>query len=331
MQKRKFGRTGLEVSEIGFGAWAIGGPAMAGKIPIGWGSVDDATSEKALRTAVMKGVNFIDTADFYGLGHSEELIGKVFGNNPEIIIATKVGHRLDDKQNILFDYSQKYILPACEHSLRRLRRDCIDYYQLHSARLNHLKTGECLKAMEILQQQGKIRYWGISLNTYHPFPEAEFLLENDSGFGLQLVFNIINQRAMKIIIDASKKGMAIIVRMPLQFGLLTGKFTPQSTFKEDDHRRFRLKPLVLENTLQALEPLRKMAEKYQVTPAQLSLSFILSLPQISTIIPGIKTPQQAVENTSSLIQLEQEDIKLFNDLYRSQYGQLVDLMERQEG
>jgi aryl-alcohol dehydrogenase-like predicted oxidoreductase len=331
MRKRKFGKTDLKVSEIGFGAWAIGGPVMAGKIPIGWGTVDDATSKKALQTAVQQGVNFIDTADFYGLGHSEELIGKVIGNNPEIIIATKVGHRLDNEQRISFDYSKKHILSACKQSLKRLKRDCIDYYQLHSARLKHLQAGECLEAMEALQQQGKIRYWGISLNTYHPFPEAEFVIENDLGSGLQLVFNIINQRAMKIIIEASKKGMAVIVRMPLQFGLLTGKFTAQSTFSEDDHRRFRLKPMVLENTLQALEPLWKMAEKYQITPAQLSLSFILSLPQVSTVIPGIKTPQQAVENTCGLVQLAEKDVQIILELYKSHFNQLVDLMEKQEG
>ena len=331
MQKRKFGKTVLEVSEIGFGAWAIGGPAMAGKIPLGWGATDDKVSKKALCKAVQQGINFIDTADFYGLGHSEELIGMVIGNNPKIVIATKVGHRLVNDQNIFFDYSRKHILNACEHSLQRLKRDCIDYYQLHSAKVVHLQSGECLEAMEILQQQGKIRYWGISLNTYNPFPEAEFILQKNLGHGLQLVFNILNQRAMKIITEAGRKEMGVIARMPLQFGLLTGKFTAQTTFSDDDHRRFRLKPLVLENALQALEPIWIMAEKYQITPAQLSLNFIRSFPQVSTIIPGIKTPQQAMENSSGLIQLTEENVQIILELYESRYHQLVDLMEKQEG
>ena len=331
MRKRKFGKTDLEVSEIGFGAWAIGGPVMAGKIPLGWGVADDVISEKALRKAVKQGINFIDTANFYGLGHSEELIGKIVGNDPRIVIATKVGHRLDHNQNILFDYSREHILDACEHSLRRLKRDHIDYYQLHSARLIHLQTGECLEALEILQKQGKIRYWGLSLNTYNPFPEAEFLLQRNLGNGLQLVFNIINQRAWEIISEAGTRGMAVIARMPLQFGLLSGKFNAQSTFQEDDHRRFRLKSEVLKSALENLEPIWEMAEKYQVTPAQLSLSFVLSFPQVSTVIPGIRTPRQAKENSTGLVQLEKGDIKILLDLYESRYRQLVDLMESQEG
>ncbi len=217
MQKRKFGKTDLEVSEIGFGAWAIGGSFMAGKIALGWGATDDSISKKALRTACDQGINFIDTADFYGLGHSEELIGEVVGNNPAVIIATKVGHRLAEDQSILFDYSKKYILQACEQSLKRLKRDAIDFYQLHTAKVQHLETGECVEAMQILQAQGKIRYWGVSPNTYNPFPEAEYLLQNNLGDGFQLVFNIINQRAMKIIFEAATRGFGIIARMPLQF------------------------------------------------------------------------------------------------------------------
>jgi aryl-alcohol dehydrogenase-like predicted oxidoreductase len=330
MKKRKFGQTALEVSEIGFGAWAIGGSAMAGKIPIGWGTADDTVSRKALLKAAKLGINFIDTADFYGLGHSEELIGKVIGKDPEIIIATKVGHRLNYQRNIIFDYSKEYILQACGESLRRLKRDHIDYYQLHSARLIHLQTGECLEAMDILQKQGKIRFWGVSLSTYNPFPEAEFLLQRNLGNGLQLVFNIINQRAWEIISDAGNKGMAVIARMPLQFGLLSRKFTAQSTFHEDDHRRLRLKPEVLKSALENLDPVWQMAKKYRVTPAQLSLSFILNFSQVSTVIPGIRTPQQAKENSNGSVQLEAVDIKMILDLYQSHYQPLVDFMEKQE-
>jgi len=330
MQRRRFGKTNLEVSEIGFGAWAIGGPFMAGTIALGWGSTDDETSKKALQIAISQGINFIDTADFYGLGHSEELIGEVVGNHPEIIIATKVGHRLAEDQSILFDYSKDYIFQACESSLKRLKRDYIDLYQLHTAKVKHFEVGECLEAMEILKAQGKIRYWGVSLNTYNPFPEAEYLLQNNLGDGFQLVFNIINQRARKIILEAAIKGVGIIARMPLQFGLLTGKFTPQTIFNEDDHRRLRLKPSVLKEALESLEPIWKMAEKYQITPAQLSLSFIRSYPQISTIIPGIKTTQQAIENSSGLVQLTEDDIHFISELYHTRLKRIVELMEQQE-
>ena len=121
------------------------------------------------------GINFYDTADFYGLGHSEELIGKLWGNREDVIIASKVGHRLDKDQNIYLDYSQDYVIKACELSLKRLRRDSIDFYQLHAAKLVHLENGEYILAMEQLHKEGKIRYWGLSLNTYDPEPEGDFL------------------------------------------------------------------------------------------------------------------------------------------------------------
>src|SRR5215207_8964298 len=143
MQYRKFGNTELSVSEIGFGAWAIGGNIKVGHVPIGWGKTDDAISAEAIQAAVDAGINFFDTADFYGLGHSETLLGGVVGKNKNILLATKVGHR-NIEEKIVLDYSKAHILNACTESLRRLKRDSIDYYQLHSARLSHLEQGECI-------------------------------------------------------------------------------------------------------------------------------------------------------------------------------------------
>ena len=144
MKYRKFGKTNLNVSEVGFGAWAIGGPAMAGDIPIGWGDVNDKTSIEALKKALDLGINFYDTADFYGLGHSEELIGELWGNRDDIIVASKVGHRLDSDDNIYLDYSKEYIIEACELSLKRLKRESIDFYQLHAAKMEHLEMANAL-------------------------------------------------------------------------------------------------------------------------------------------------------------------------------------------
>ncbi len=330
MKKRQFGKTDLWVSEVGFGAWAIGGSAMAGNIPLGWGSTDDKASEKAILKAVKQGINFFDTADFYGLGHSEELLGKILGKNKDIIIATKAGHRLDENQSIYFDYSKKYILKACEESLTRLQRDTIDFYQLHTARMNHLKNGECIEAMELLKTQGKIRYWGISLNTFEPFPEAEFMFDRQLGDGFQVVFNIINQRRRSIIEKAAQKGYGIIARMPFQFGLLTGKFDRNTRFVKEDHRHFRLKPEVLERSLKELENVLPLCEKYQISPAQFALSFILSFPEISTVIPGIKTEAQAVENSTGIRQLEEADKKFLMKLYDTQLHNLLDFMKIQE-
>ena len=207
---RKFGKTDLTVSEIGFGAWGIGGPSMAGEIPIGWGKVDDGISVSALKKSFDRGINFYDTADFYCLGHSEELIGNVFGNRQDVIVASKVGHRINNDGTIRLDYSKNYILEACEKSLKRLKRGSIDYYQLHSAKLDHLENGECIEAMEKLKDEGKIRYWGLSLNTFNPFPEAEFLMKKKLCDGFQIVFNIINQN--------KPAGANACINLKFQFG-----------------------------------------------------------------------------------------------------------------
>ncbi len=330
MKKRKFGNTSLMVSEVGFGAWAIGGPAMAGDIPIGWGKTDDKVSVSALKKAADLGINFFDTADFYGLGHSEELIGNTFGNDPSVIIATKVGHRLSEKQQIYTDYSGEYIIKACENSLKRLKREQIDYYQLHTAKVADLKSGDWLEALEKLKQQGKIRYWGVSLNTYNPFPEAEFLIKNKFGSGLQLVFNILNQRARDLLTAASGANQGVIARMPLQFGLLANKFKPDAKFEKNDHRKFRLKGSFLERIIPELEPAWDLAAKYNVTPAALSLSFVLSFSEISTVIPGIKNPLQAIENAESIIKFSHEDKETLMALYDNKLTYLLDDLEKEE-
>lgn len=329
MQYRKFGNTELTVSEIGFGAWAIGGNAKVGNTPIGWGRADDEMSKKAIYTAIDAGINFFDTADFYGLGHSEKLLGEVLKENKSVVIATKVGHRNIDEK-IVVEYSKQYILKACEESLKRLQRDVIDYYQLHSARMQHLHQGECIEAMELLKQQGKIRYWGLSLNTFSPWEEANFLMERNLSDGFQLVFNLINQLAIETITNANKNGYGIIARMPLQFGLLTGKFSVETKFEKDDHRNFRLTPEIIESTLKVLgDKVWPVAEQEHLTKTQLALSFILSFKEISTIIPGIRTPEHVMQNTNGMKQLSKENLELLQSLSKTDWKQVVELMKKQ--
>lgn len=318
----------MNVSEVGFGAWAIGGNTKVGDIAIGWGRADDLVSKKAIAAAIDAGINFFDTADFYGLGHSENLLGEALRNNSEIIVATKVGHRnIDDA--ITLDYSKKYILEACEASLKRLRRETIDYYQLHSARLTHLQNGECIEAMQVLKQEGKIRYWGLSLNTFYPDPEAEFLIDNNLADGFQLVFNIINQRACNLINKAGEKGYGIIARMPLQFGLLTGKFSSSTSFSADDHRSVRLTPEVLRQTLSFLEnEVWTIAKQEELNETQLALSFILSNIYVSTIIPGIRTPEHVEKNTSGLKKLSGENLDYLLSLAGKELKPIMELIEK---
>lgn len=329
MQYRKFGNTDLRVSEIGFGAWAIGGNAKVGETPIGWGVADDATSSRAILAAVDAGINFFDTADFYGLGHSEELLGKVLEKNPDVIIATKVGHR-NINEKIVLDYSKKYILKACEASLRRLKKDQIDYYQLHSARMEQLQQGDCIEAMQELVKQGKVRYWGLSLNTFHPETEARYLIQQQAGNGFQLVFNMINQRAMQLMKEAASAGYGIIARMPLQFGLLTGKFSSSTRFSDDDHRSFRLTSGIMEKALDILEEkIWPLAEKKGMSKTAYALSFILSFSEISTIIPGIRTPEHVRQNTEGLSILDADEVAFLQSLALEDWKPVMDMMEKQ--
>jgi aryl-alcohol dehydrogenase-like predicted oxidoreductase len=328
MQYRKFGNTELLVSEIGFGAWAIGGGAMIGNTSIGWGDADDKVSKEAIYAAMEAGINFFDTADIYGLGHSEEMLGETIGSNKNIIIATKVGNVARNEQ-FTIDYSKQHIFSACEASLKRLKRETIDYYQLHSARIGHLTNGECIEAMQELQKQGKIRYWGLSLNTFDPFSETEYLTEKKLGNGFQLVLNILNQKILPLLQQANKNGYGIIARMPLQFGLLTGKFNADSKFPVNDHRRNRLTKEVITKSIKALEPVWKLCDKYKITKTQLALSYILSYPEISTVIPGIRTSEHVAQNTEGLITLETEDMKIIEESGEKDFVEVMQLIHKQ--
>lgn len=337
MQYRKFGNTDLTVSEIGFGAWAIGGGAMIGNTSIGWGDADDAVSTQAIEAALDAGIIFFDTADIYGLGHSEAILGKALQHDTSIVIATKVGNVARNGQ-FTTDYSKEYILNACEQSLKRLKRQTIDYYQLHSARIEHLQNGECIEAMQELQKQGKIRYWGLSLNTFEPMAEADFLMkhhfentrpDDPVGQGFQLVLNILNQRARPVIEEANENGYGIIARMPLQFGLLTGKFDSESSFPLNDHRHNRLTKEVIANSNEALKPVWELCKKYNVTKAQLALSYALSYPGVSTIIPGIRTPEHVIQNTTGLTRLDNTDMKMIERLGNTNFVPIMQLIQRQ--
>jgi aryl-alcohol dehydrogenase-like predicted oxidoreductase len=330
MQYRKFGDTALMVSEIGFGAWAIGGAAEVGGVQIGWGPSDDQISIGALEAALDAGINFFDTADFYGLGHSEKLLGKVLGGRKDIIIATKVGQKLGREGNIEIDHTKKYILEACELSLKRLNREVIDFYQLHVAKLPHLTEGACIEAMQLLQHQGKIRYWGLSLNTFSPDNEADFLMKNNIGNGFQLVLNLINQISVPVMQKAAENGYGIIARMPLQFGLLSGKIRVSDTFPVDDHRSKRLTPLIIQNTVDILRTeMVPIAKQYNTNLAGLALSFILGFKEVSTVIPGIRSAQQVKANTQYLVDLADADHQYLRQLFEKRWQPVLDQIKQQ--
>jgi aryl-alcohol dehydrogenase-like predicted oxidoreductase len=328
MHYRKFGNTDLKVSEIGFGAWAIGGGTMIGTTAIGWGDADDAFSVNAIYAALDAGINFFDTADIYGLGHSENLLGKTVSDRKDIIIATKAGN-VSRNEQFTVDYSKEYILNACEASLKRLKREVIDFYQLHTARIAHLENGECIEAMNQLLQEGKIRYWGISLNTFDPISEADFFIQHKIGNGFQLVLNLLNQKALPLLKQSADNGYGVIVRMALQFGLLTGKFDIAAEFSTNDHRKNRLTRNVIDSSNTALAPVWQLCKKYDCSKTELALSYILSYPAVSTIIAGIRNTEQVKQNTTGLCRLDEADMKMIEKLGETTFIPIIDLIKKQ--
>ena len=291
MQYRPLGATGLRVSEIGFGAWGIGGNA---KGAVAYGPTDDSESKRALLHAFDAGVTFFDTADFYGFGHSEEVLGAgLAAVRSKVIIATKVG-MLDAAGSQ--DFSTAHMRRSLEQSLQRLGTDYIDLYQLHSPPIGLIGAGgEILACLEDMQREGKIRAFGISVRS----PE-EGIAAARLGFGcLQVNFNLLDQRAAEngLFDLCLEHGVGVIGRTPLCFGFLTGQYSSRDKFAAEDHRN-RWKPEQRDKWAGAY-PLFQSALQNPggQTPAQFALRFCLSFPAISSVIPGMLTAAHVDDNT----------------------------------
>ncbi|NOZ74066.1 MAG: aldo/keto reductase [FCB group bacterium] len=302
MKYVQLGKRGPRISTVGFGAWAIGGRD--------WGPTDDDVSKAALRAALDKGVTFIDTADVYGFGHSEELIAAVLeerGYPEEIVVATKAGNDFyyateDDDQGygpIRQTYTKAYLIEAAEKSLQRLGVDALDILQLHSPNVEKLTRDEPWEALETLKRDGKIKYAGLSIQSFKETEQA-FLLDDHHDLldCIQVRYNLLERQAEEVLFPkALEYGIGVIVRIPLLFGLLTGKFNRKSRFEEGDHRRFNLSPEKLDNYLTTLDTLEPFFNEYSTfSRAQVSLAFCLSHPACHTVIPGGKNPEQVGEN-----------------------------------
>src|SRR5690348_14475690 len=226
MNYRELGRTGWKVSDISFGAWAIGGS---------WGSVDDRDSLAALHKAVDCGVNFIDTADVYGMGRSERLIAQLRRERPgEIIVATKAGRRLSP--HTADGYNAKNLARFVEDSLRNLSTDCLDLLQLHCPPPEVYYRPEVFGALDDLAASGKIRFYGVSVEKVE---EALKAIEFPNVQSIQIIFNCFRQRPKELFFqEARKRRVGILARVPLASGMLTGKLSANSRFEPDDHRNF---------------------------------------------------------------------------------------------
>lgn len=339
MRLRPFGKTGLKVSEIGFGCWAIGGNA--------YGNVCDKDSRAALETAWQSGINFYDTADIYGEGHSETLVGEFLKEKPrrEVLVASKVGWdfyppttltgRAGDRQlspvssatlnsvGHKKNFDPAYIRFACEQSLKRLGLKSMDLYQLHNPSLELIRQKDILNVLADLKKEKKVRFIGVSVHT-----EAEALaaLEDERVDAIQVIFNLLDQRmAAKVFPAAERRKVAVIVREPLASGLLTGKYKPEHEFPKNDHRR-RWTAGKREADWEKIQCIKAALKGSDISLLQASLEYALSFSAVSTVIPGTKTAEQAHENIQASLhpKLTVGDIEqlrkayIENDIFRKE-------------
>lgn len=315
MNYRIFGRTGWNISEIGFGAWAIGGT---------WGRVDDRESLKALHRAVDLGVNFFDTADVYGDGKSEQLVAKLRKDRSEkIFIATKLGRRLDP--HVAEGYNKKNLTLFIERSLKNLDVDAIDLIQLHCPPTQVYYMPEIFEILDNFVKEGKLLYYGVSVEKVE---EALKAIEFPNVQSVQIIFNMFRQRPSELFFEqAHKKNVAIIARVPLSSGLLTGKFTANSKFDDADHRKFNRNGEAFDKgetfsgvdfikSLQAVDELKKICPTdYSLT--QFALKWILMFKEVTCTIPGAKSIAQVEENVSAsqLNNISKETMEEINQIY----------------
>lgn len=297
MQHRDLGKTGIKVSVIGFGAWAIGGASEASGTPLGWGKTSDDESLAAIRRAREAGVTFFDTSDSYGFGRSESLLGIVLSRHrPDVVIATKVGV-VRTSGALKKDFSRQHILHAVDGSLKRLRTDYIDLYQLHNPTLDQLRREEIQETMDRLQDAGKIRFWGVSI--FAPEEGIE-IINKGWGYSLQVLYNILNQApARELLPLAKERGYGVVARVPLASGLLTGKYRQDTIFSRDDIRQNFLTPKRLEEVTARVDEVRSIIGGTARSMAEASLRFVLANEAVSTTIPGAKNVRQVDSNVAA--------------------------------
>ncbi len=315
MRYRTLGSTGIRVSEIGFGTWGLGGDAQGA---VAYGATRDEESIGALHAACDRGVNFFDTADFYGFGHSEYVLGKALrGRREQVVIATKGG--LLDASGAQ-DLSPAHLRRALDASLVRLGTDYIDLFQLHSPPVDLLlRQPEIIGCLEDLRRAGKLRAYGASVRS----PDEGLVAVERLGLRcIQANFSLVDQRALEngLLERCERLGAGLIGRTPLSFGFLTGRYSAATQFDAHDHRN-RWSVEQRERWASALGRfVAALGNRSSQTPAQLALRFCLSFPAISTVIPGMLTEAHVAENTaaSDLGALEPSDVAALVQVYREQ-------------
>ena len=315
MQYREFGRIGWKVSEISFGAWAVGGE---------WGAVDDDQSIAAMKRALELGVNFFDTADVYGDGRSERLMRRLRKETKTPFhVATKAGRRLNP--HVADGYNRQNLTAFVDRSLQNIGVESLELVQLHCPPTDSYYRPETFAAMDELVKAGKIQHYGVSVERVEEGLKA---MEFPNVKSIQIIFNMFRQRpAERFLAEAHRRGVATIIRVPLASGMLTGKLTAASKFAPDDHRNFNrhgeafdvgetFAGVPYDIGLQAVEELKSLVPG-GATLAQLALRWILMFDGVSTIIPGGKNPRQIEDNcgASALAALTERQMSSVRAIY----------------
>lgn len=305
--KRNLGRTGVTVSALGLGCWAIGGPFWRGTTPSGWGEVDDNESGRAIRRALELGVTFFDTADVYGAGHSERVLGRALGaDRGKVVIATKFNSIFDEKTRQVTgaDASPAHIREACAASLKRLNTDYIDLLQFHDGGYPAEKAIPVRDTLEALVKEGKIRAYGWSTDATD---RAEVFAQGVHCASIQLQLNVLDDNPAMIAL-CEKHGLAAINRGPLAMGLLTGKYTAETKPSADDVRGEKApdwmkyfkggKPGA--EWLRKRDAVRQILESGGRTLSQGALGWLWARSSRTIPIPGFRTVKQVEENTGAM-------------------------------
>ncbi|MDM5339873.1 aldo/keto reductase [Fictibacillus enclensis] len=323
MNYRELGNTGMKVSEVSFGTWAIGGS---------WGHTNDEDSLKALEYAISEGVNFFDTADVYGDGHSEELLAKATkGKKDQIYIATKFCRQGDIQSPE--NYSYETVKRYCEDSLRRLGREAIDLYQIHCPATEILRDGQVFDVLDRLKKEGKVRNYGVSVETVE---EGLICLEHPNVSSLQVIFNMFRQKPLEALFpQAASKQVGILVRLPLASGLLTGKYQKGHVFEEDDHRNFNengeafnvgetFAGIGFNKGVELSDQLKWIADG-RPSMASAALRWIMDQPEVTCVIPGFRNERQIEQNLQSLDTrpFSQEELERIRSFYDSAVKQFI--------
>jgi aryl-alcohol dehydrogenase-like predicted oxidoreductase len=324
MKQRYAARIGRDISEIGFGAWAIGGS---------WGEVMEADAEAALNAALDAGVTFIDTANVYGGGRSEKIIGRVLkargGTRP--FVATKAGRHIE---NVPENYTQEKLTAAIDSSLANLQTDALDLLQLHCPHPSVYYMPEVFDILDGLVAAGRLRHYGVSVEKVEDALKA---IEYPHLGSIQIIYNIFRQRPRRLFFpEAKRKGVAIVVRVPLASGMLTGKLKADTVFAEDDHRTFNREGarfdkgetfagVPYEVGLAAVEELRPLVPG-GATMAQFALRWILMNDAVTVVIPGAKNAVQAKANAAAadLTPLSRKTMAAVKDVYDRLIAPYVD-------